>query len=228
MYHARKRFHSSRKINPNKGAQSMLSKALYIRLFAVWLIMNPFGSIFALSLIGTVAMGTRILIHDHPQIRSGIPSSGDREMGAIEQHLDSIDARIKVLDTETDKKITELNQDRAEKRTESTARWTTLADTLKEINLRFEAEEADQRLYRERVIGDEKIVFGIVGCITFFGGASFLKKYFGARQAVNLVQVDETQLEAVVQPRKRSVPRAPNSSRSSSSTPRKRKSSPRT
>lgn len=149
--------------------------------------MNPAGVLFGLSTITAIAMGARLAIH--PQIIQ--KPSLDRELGQMETHLQATDDRARAESGEVHKEIDGIQNERAERRTD-TEKWRTVQSSLlDQIAKRFDADEQDARVLRERTIGDEKVVFGFVICISFFGGANFLKKFFTSRATVAIAEVQE-------------------------------------
>jgi hypothetical protein len=164
----------------------MLSKLFYFRIFIVWMLVNPAGVLFGLSTAAALALGTRLAIH--PQIQT--KPSLDRELGEMETHLQSTDDRAKAAEIENDHRLDEITHDR-EGRKIDTDKWrATQTALLEKISGRFDVDELDQRLLRERIIGDEKLVFGFVLCVSFLGGSSFIRKYFASRATIGLTSVD--------------------------------------
>lgn len=165
----------------------MLSKLFYFKIFLIWMVMNPAGVLFGLSTVTAIAMGARIAIH--PQV--SLKPSLDRELGQIETHLQATDDRAKAQSDEVHQEINGIQHDREEKRSD-TEKWRVIqTELLDRIAKRFDADEQDARMLRERTIGDEKVVFGFVICISFFGGIGFLKRFFTSRASVALTEVQE-------------------------------------
>jgi hypothetical protein len=169
----------------------LLSKFLYFKIFLIWMICNPYAVVFGLATVTAVTMGSRIAIH--PQIQP--KPSLERELGEIETHLNASDLREQLDKEEFNRRVTEMNQSRDERRMDTDKYRQATADLFVGIKNRFDADENDQRILRERSIGDEKLVFGFCACIAFLGGANFLKKYFVSRATLTVAEVREIRAE---------------------------------